>query len=121
MPINECDKCGAPYAGMDTSCNCYWAKTIATQPQSIDETLKQRGSRYGKFTDHASYTQRLKAVAQGSPNWSKMEYDLREGLEMILHKIGRILSGDPNYADNWHDIVGYAKLVDDRLQSGAEQ
>src|SRR5690606_10084595 len=30
-------------------------------------------------------------------------------------KIARILIGDPNYADNWHDIQGYAKLVEERL------
>ena len=36
-------------------------------------------------------------------------------LGTIADKIGRILSGDPNYADNWHDIQGYAKLVEDRL------
>ena len=34
---------------------------------------------------------------------------------MIFHKIGRIVNGDPNYADSWHDIAGYAKLVEDRL------
>jgi len=36
----------------------------------------------------------------------------REALEMIAHKIGRILNGDPNYADSWHDIAGYAKLAE---------
>lgn len=35
---------------------------------------------------------------------------------MIAHKIGRILNGDPNYADSWIDIAGYAKLVADRLE-----
>jgi hypothetical protein len=89
--------------------------------QSIDATLKERGSRYGKFTDHARYTQWLKDTMKASPNWTKMNHDQREALEMIVHKIGRILSGDPDYADNWHDIVGYAKLVDDRLQAGVEQ
>jgi hypothetical protein len=34
---------------------------------------------------------------------------------MIAHKIGRILNGDPNYADSWIDIAGYAQLVADRL------
>lgn len=37
-------------------------------------------------------------------------------LEMIAHKIARILNGDPNYADNWHDIAGYATLIDLQLQ-----
>jgi hypothetical protein len=39
----------------------------------------------------------------------------REALEMIAHKIARIINGDPNYADSWVDIAGYAKLVADRL------
>lgn len=41
--------------------------------------------------------------------------DQRESLEMVMHKIARIINGDPNYADSWHDIAGYAKLVADRL------
>jgi hypothetical protein len=35
---------------------------------------------------------------------------------MVVHKIGRILNGDPHYADSWVDIAGYAKLVADRLE-----
>jgi len=42
--------------------------------------------------------------------------DQREALEMIAHKIARIINGDPNYADSWVDIAGYAKLVSDRLE-----
>jgi hypothetical protein len=39
---------------------------------------------------------------------------------MICHKLGRIAAGDIDYADSWHDIAGYAKLVEDRL-NGVEQ
>ena len=35
---------------------------------------------------------------------------------MIAHKIGRILNGDPNYADSWVDIAGYAQLVANELE-----
>ena len=52
--------------------------------------------------------------------WGAMDYDMREALGMIQHKIARILNGDPTYADSWHDIAGYAKLVDDRL-NGVER
>ena len=41
--------------------------------------------------------------------------DQLEALDMIFSKIARIINGDPNYADSWHDIAGYAKLIDDRL------
>jgi hypothetical protein len=33
-----------------------------------------------------------------------------EALDMILVKIARIVSGDPNHPDHWHDIAGYAEL-----------
>lgn len=37
---------------------------------------------------------------------------------MIQHKIGRILNGDPAYADSWHDIAGYATLVEKECDGG---
>ena len=41
----------------------------------------------------------------------------QEALDMIFHKIARILNGDPNYADSWHDIAGYATLIDKELNN----
>lgn len=81
---------------------------------NIDDTLAERGTRYGVFTGHARITQDIKrAMMQG--NWAKLADDQREALEMVAHKVGRILNGDPDYHDSWHDIVGYVKLVADRL------
>ena len=95
---------------------------------SIENTLAERGNRYGDFTDHARLCQDLKAVmatfavVQNTPNgvsvhlpWGDLPATHKQALEVIADKIARILSGDPNYADNWHDIQGYAKLVEDRL------
>ena len=81
----------------------------------IDATLAERGTRYGTFTGHAKITQNIKRAMQDSPNWEKLDDDQREALEMTAHKIGRILNGDPNYADSWHDIIGYTRLVEARL------
>ena len=81
----------------------------------IESTLAQRGKRYGCFKEHSRITQNLKSCMVHSENWSELSDDKREALEMIAHKIGRILNGDPNYHDSWHDIVGYAKLVADSL------
>lgn len=83
---------------------------------TISATLDERGKRYGKFTDHAAITQSLKYVMFNQPKWESLKDDQKEALEMIAHKIGRILNGDPNYDDSWVDIAGYAKLVADRLQ-----
>ena len=84
--------------------------------ESISGTLAERRSRYGEFLEHARITQAIKAAMADSPNWEGLADDQREALEMIAHKAGRILNGDPNYHDSWHDIVGYAKLVADRLE-----
>lgn len=41
-----------------------------------------------------------------------------EALDMICHKIARILAGDPNEPDHWHDIAGYATLVEKEIKNG---
>jgi hypothetical protein len=51
-----------------------------------------------------------------APNWESLPIDMKQALDVIADKIARILVGDPNYLDNWHDIQGYAKLVEDRLR-----
>jgi hypothetical protein len=85
--------------------------------QTLTDTLKERGKRYGKFTGHASITQMLKDVMRNTSNWDDLlTHDQCEALEMIAHKIGRILNGDPDYGDSWIDIAGYAQLVADRLE-----
>jgi hypothetical protein len=91
----------------------------------IAETLKERGSRYGEFTTHAQVSQSIqdvmirgynKAHIHQDSTWLDIAADQREALFMIAHKIGRIVNGDPEYADSWVDIAGYAKLVGDRLE-----
>lgn len=83
----------------------------------VKATLEERGKRYGKFTGHARITQELRRViSDHTPvTGGHLAPDQQEALDMICHKIGRILNGDPNYADSWHDIAGYAQLVADRL------
>lgn len=82
----------------------------------VDTVLDERGRRYGAFISHAEITQSLKRLAYGYIPDDKLTADQIEALDMIFHKIGRILNGDPNYADSWIDIAGYAKLVADRLE-----
>lgn len=82
---------------------------------NIEETLAERGTRYGEYVDHARITQAIKRAMHDSPNWEKLDDHQVETLEMVAHKIGRILNGDPNYHDSWHDLVGYAKLSADEL------
>lgn len=90
-------------------------------PPSIESVLQERKSRYGDFREQADFAQSLKYIAQGSPGWSSMNCYQREGLDMILHKIARALSGDPAYLDTWVDIEGYARLVVERMRQDESQ
>jgi hypothetical protein len=74
------------------------------------ELLNERNNTHGPFTGNARVAQELKQVLQLTPSYYKMHDVHREALEMICHKIARIVNGDPTFDDHWDDIAGYALL-----------
>lgn len=90
-----------------------WIKdeTPVTESANIDKTLNERGNRYGTFAANAKTTQALSMQMREHPGWGHLNPSQAEALEMIAHKISRILNGDPDYDDSWRDIAGYATLV----------
>lgn len=83
----------------------------------VQETLRERGERYGDFADHARIAQGLRRVLHTAPKWATLPDMHKQALEAITDKIARVLNGDPNYPDNFHDIAGYARLVEERLSN----
>ena len=86
---------------------------------TIEETLQDRLKTHGEFREHAVVTQNLKDCVRPLTNWRKLSLSQREALDMIAHKIGRILAGNPNEPDHWHDIAGYASLVERELRENS--
>ena len=86
-----------------------------TNHNTVDQTLDEREATYGRVEFHATLAQALKAEMWCTGAWEDQDPDMKEALEMIQHKIARILNGDPCKADSWHDIAGYARLVERRL------
>lgn len=84
----------------------------STATSTVTSTLNERGNRYGAFEGHAEVTQGIKSAMRKSKNWDSLPPHMQEALEMVAHKVGRILNGDPFYDDSWHDIAGYATLVE---------
>ena len=82
----------------------------------LEKTLAQRGAVYGRFVDHAAISQSIKRAMRAAPGWQELPDDMRESLEMLAHKVARILNGNPDYVDSWHDVSGYATLVEKRLK-----
>lgn len=79
----------------------------------VNSTLEERGSRYGTFKGHAELTASLLTCIRTHAILASTDLEPihQEALHMICHKIARIVNGDPNYDDSWHDIAGYAELV----------
>lgn len=86
--------------------------------KEVDDVLLERSATHGSFKDHAHITQELKAVVRQGQNWHKLTDVQTEALEMILHKIGRVLSGNQNHQDHWTDIAGYSRLVERECDTG---
>ncbi len=78
---------------------------------NIDKTLDKRGDRYGEFKDVALFAQEMKSIMRIYGNFDKLNDVQTEALHMIASKLGRILNGDPDYCDSWHDVAGYATLA----------
>src|SRR5690606_8649821 len=61
-----------------TYCGCNRAVV-----DEIDNTVTQRGERYGLFADGAVIMQDLKTVMRATPGWERLTPSQREALEMI--------------------------------------
>jgi Domain of unknown function (DUF6378) len=85
---------------------------------NINDTLNERAKTHGDFQENGRIMQMLKDASKTGKNWPHLSDDKKEAIEMILHKIGRILSGNPNEPDHWKDIAGYATLVENILTKG---
>ena len=89
-----------------------------TIPQEIEAMLMDREVQYGKFARQAEIAQALKLriktalLARGRI----LLPDQLEALDMIMHKVARIVNGNPQNIDSWRDIAGYASLVVQSLE-----
>ena len=95
--------------------------TGEAEETDVDGTLDARAQDYGKFKDGAALMQGIKRLLadHAAKHGKTFADDQWEALEMIVHKIGRIVNGNPDKVDHWVDIAGYAKLIADRLQGNA--
>lgn len=81
----------------------------------IINTLTDRGQDYGCFKTQSEFISSLKTIIHNHGHWATLEPYKQESLDMIMVKISRIMNGNSNKADSWHDISGYAKLVEEIL------
>lgn len=87
------------------------APPAAPEASPAKALTDERKGQHGDWLQQSLKAHHLKMEmhAQGE-GWIKLQPHQREALDMIAVKISRILSGDPNHADHWDDIAGYAYL-----------
>lgn len=79
--------------------------------------LAEREKTHGNYEETARISQAIKSAMNTSDGWPALESDMKESLELIATKIGRIISGDRESKEHWEDISGYAILVSRRIES----
>lgn len=78
---------------------------------SVEGTLAERQKSYGCFEDVATVTEEIiKALKIG--NYDNMPKPHKMAMYMIASKMARLVNGDFNHLDSWHDIGGYSKLIE---------
>lgn len=75
------------------------------EADTIEQTLKERGARYGTFAQNGALYHALKTLL----TTEKASTVQQMCLDMIAMKLSRMINGDINYRDNWVDIIGYCK------------
>lgn len=74
-----------------------------------DLIIPNRDRQHGGMEAVGLVSQRLKIAMRAGVNWPLLTPGEQEALDMIAHKIARILSGnDPHDPEHWTDLAGYA-------------
>jgi hypothetical protein len=83
----------------------------------IQAVLAARKKTHGSFEISSYTSQTLKDNMRDTPNWAELDMDQKECLDMVAHKIARILCGNPNEVDHYLDMSGYCTLIVNRLKA----
>lgn len=120
VPVSE-----ARFMGHELSCakmqGDFFPCTCDSEPSkesSVEATIRDRGKTYGDFKDVAATSYELQQVMLRAMNGRGLNSpEKSEALKMICTKIARLLHGDPNDVNSWHDIAGYATLAERSCKS----
>lgn len=72
-------------------------------------SIPNRDEQHGGMEAVGDVSQFIKMAMRDSKNWDLLTHGEQEALDMVAHKIARILSGaDPHDPEHWTDLAGYA-------------
>lgn len=77
----------------------------------VQSVVAARDGSYGGFGGIALTCQNFKDIARSCPSWKSLNPSEKEGIDMIFHKITRILYSPKKIRDSWVDIGGYCRAT----------
>lgn len=90
------------------------AEEVGAEPAPRLPLLETREHTHGSYQNVAIMAQAIKSMIRASPGWLNLTDIERESMDMIALKFSRILSGKSMEKQHWEDVVGYAKLVEEK-------
>ena len=78
-------------------------------------------SKHGGFKEQGDFADKLLELLTTAPGWKHLRGYQRHALTMDAMKTSRILHGNPDYQDHWHDKAGYALLVEGYILKGSPE
>lgn len=90
---------------------------IANNNTSVEDTLKERGEIYGDYKNGILFRTEMKKLIYNrfeQVHGRKMSISQQEFFSDTIMKLSR-LAVTPNHKDSWHDLAGYAKLMEDAI------
>jgi hypothetical protein len=88
--------------------------------KDVDNTLDTREQEYGSYETLSELLEMIVDAYKCSNNYWRLAPYQRVSLYMDAMKTARILNGDYNKIDSWHDKAGYAELVVKQLKKEIE-
>ena len=79
----------------------------------LSKTLADRQKTHGDFQQVAKVAESL----MNNIEFQRLSASQSFAVRMIVGKLARIVCGNPNEPDHWHDIAGYAALVENELNN----
>lgn len=80
---------------------------------TIQKILRERAKTHGDFRENSRISQNIKDIIlqEAAEDHCNLSTEQFEALDMIAHKLSRILAGNADFIDHWEDIAGYALLI----------
>jgi hypothetical protein len=95
-------------ASLGTGGFLHEGQLFTNPPFKMTLETPNRDHQHGGMEAVGGVAQQMKAAVRLGRNWHRLSPGEQEALDMICHKVGRVMSGaNPHDRQHWEDLAGY--------------